>query len=642
MKKLMTSVGGLVLLLLVFIVFNVAAGALFRSTRFDLTENKLYTLSQGTHNILSNLQEPVTLRFYFSKKLADKAPGLVSYAQRVRELLEEYAAKSAGKITLQVADPEPFSETEDEAVRYGLKGVPITQAGEMLYFGLAGTDTTTKQEVIPFFDERREEFLEYDLTKIVYNLSRTDKKVVGLLSSLPLEGNPMQQMMNPNARTEPWAITELLRQTFDVRVLPATSEKLDADLELLVIVHPQNLSQDLLFQIDQFTLKGGKVLAFVDPFCESQEVPQDPQNQLQAMMADRSSNLGPLLGAWGLEMSNDELVGDKETALRVGGQRGAPIEYVLYMGIRKDQGLMNADDLVTSDLETLNILSAGALRKKDGATTTITPLIQSSKSSMKIPKTSIQFGPNPTELLEKFLSSGEQQMLAARIQGPAQTAFPEGKPKQQVADGEAPPPADADQALKESNGPINVIVVADVDMLADRSWVEIMELFGQRMMQPRASNGNFLVNSVDNLSGSNDLISLRSRGRSIRPFDKVIELRRDAESKYRQKEKALEDELAATEKKINDLQAGKDTESALILSPEQEAEIERFRAERVKTRGELRNVKRELNTEIESLKRMLLGVNGFLVALLVLAVGIVVGSILRSRMQQARTSGARS
>lgn len=640
MKRFWMSIGGLVTILVLFVAFNVIANAWLRGGRADLTENKLYTLSKGTVNILGNLEEPITLRFYFSKKLAQQAPGLVTYAERVQQMLEEYRSLAKGKIRLEVADPVPFTEVEDAAVSYGLKGVPASAAGEMLYFGLVGTNTTDGKELIPFFHDEREEFLEYDVTRLIDNLREQKKKVVGVLTGLPLDGNPMARMMNPQASTEPWYVLESLRQSFDVRMIEPTTEKLERDLDLLFVVHPQALSPQTLFEIDQFVLRGGKLVAFLDPYCEAQEVRQDPQNPLQAMMADRSSKLDPLLATWGLEMPAEDLAADKDLALRVGWQNSA-IDYVLWLGLRKDKDVFSKDDVTTSELDNVHLASSGFLRKLDGATTTITPLMETTRNAMRIPKSRVQFGPDPADLLSTYQTGGEKLMLAARVSGNVKTAYPEGRPKMQEGDAEAAPNP-SDEVLKESKGPINMVIVADVDLLSDRMWVRTQNFFGQTVAMTQADNGAFAVNAADNLSGSSDLISLRSRGRSIRPFDKVDELRKEAESKFRQKEKDLEAKLRDAEQKINELQGSKDATSALILSPEQEAEIERFKEERNKTRKDLRAVKADLQKDIEGLKTDLVLVNGLAVPFMIALAGVGVWSVRRKKMIDARTGRAGS
>ncbi len=638
MKRFWMSLGGLATLLVLFVAFNVISNAWLRGGRADLTENKLYTLSKGTENILGHLDEPITLRFYFSKKLAQKAPGLVTYSERVQQMLEEYVTLSKGKIRLEIADPVPFTETEDAAVSYGLKGVQASAAGEMLYFGLVGTNTTDGKELIPFFHDEREEFLEYDVTRLIDNLRTTKKKVVGILTALPLDGNPMARMMNPQASTDPWYVVESLRQGFEVRMIEATTEKLEKDLDLLFVVHPQALSPQTLFEIDQFVLRGGKLVAFLDPYCEAQEVRQDPQNPLQSMMADRSSKLDPLLANWGLEMPAEDLAGDKDLALRVGWQGGA-VDFVLWLGLRKDKDVLSKDDVTTSELDNVHLASSGFLKKKDGATTTITPLMETTRNAMKIPKSRIQFGPDPKDLLTGYQSGGEKLMLAARVTGPVKTAYPEGRPKKQEGDAETPANP-AEEVLQESKGPVNLVVVADVDLLSDRMWVQVQRFLGQSVPMTMADNGAFAVNAADNLSGSSDLISLRSRGRSIRPFDTVDELRKDADAKFRTKEKDLEAKLRDAEQKINELQGSKDETSALILSPEQEAEIERFKEARNSTRKELRTVKADLQKDIEGLKTNLVLINGLAVPVLVALAGIGVWSVRRKKMIEARTGRA--
>ncbi len=637
--KALISWFGLALVLVLFLAFNVLSGTLLTRGRVDLTENKLYTLSQGTKNVLTNLNDPVSLRFYFSKKLAaEQAPGVVSYAQRVRELLEEYVANSRGKITLEVADPEPFSETEEKAAQYGLKGVPATAGGEMLYFGLAGTGAgSSEDQAIEFFQPDKEDSLEYDVTKLVYNLSNPKKKVIGLLTSLPMDGDPMARMMNPRAKPqEPWVALEYLRQTFEVKVIPPAGETLDSDLDVLVIVHPQNLTQGMLYSIDQFVLGGGKVVAFLDAYCALQQVQEDPQNPMKSMMADRSSSLGVLGDAWGIEMSKEDIAADRDLALQIGGAQGQrPAQSIVFLGFKKEKDGLDKSDFTTSQLKTLNVAFAGILSKKEGATTTVTPLIETTKNSMRVEKTKVQFQASPEELLESFHSSGEKLMIAARIHGPAKTAFPEGKPVAVAPSPDAPPPTTT-ESLKESKGPINVIVVSDADMLADELWVRVQNFFGQRVAQPMADNGAFLVNVVDNLSGSNDLISLRSRGRSLRPFDQVVEMRREAEGKFRQKEKDLEAKLKDNDEKIAKLAGNPDQDGTVILTPEIQAELEKRKEERKQTRTELRKVKHDLQSEIDAMKWTLVWRVGFIVPLIILAIGVAVWWVRTNKMKTAR------
>ncbi|MFN0242865.1 MAG: Gldg family protein [Planctomycetota bacterium] len=641
MKNLLSTTG-LVVALVLFVAFNVFANVGLKSARLDLTENKLYTLSDGTKNILANLNEPIRLRFYFSKKLASDAGGVMSFAQRVQELLEEYVANSRGKLTLEVADPEPFSEEEDRAVGYGLQGVPASASGELLYFGLAATNTTDQEEIIPFFQESREESLEYDITKVVYNLSNPKKAVVGLLTSLPMEGNPMARFQNPGAPPQDsWFIVEQLNQMFEVRSVPLSAEQIPEDIGVLMVVHPQGVSPQTLFAIDQFVLRGGKLLAFIDPYCDVQQVQSDPQNPMSAMMANRASDLGPLLAAWGLEMPADVLAGDLDSAARVGYQN-KPVDYIVWLQLAREKDTLSKDDFVTAQLKSMLLATPGVLSKTEGATTTVVPLLTTSPNAMRVPKSSIQFSPDPTALLERFVSGNEKLMVAARVSGPAKTAYPDGKPATESAsDGSVPTEPEA-PVLKESQGPINVIVVADADMLEDRFWTRVQNFFGQRVAMPTSANADFAINALDNLSGSNDLISLRSRGRFNRPFDKVVEIRRQAETSFHQREKELEDKLRDTEAKITELQTQKESASSMIISPEQQRAIERFRDEKLKTRQELRKVQRDMKKDIESLDTRLKMANILLVPALVVLYAVGAAFARSQRKSGPRTDAKRS
>jgi len=646
MKKTLLSTTGLLLALLLFLGFNILAGAGLKSTRIDLTENRLFTLSQGTRNLLSSLQAPIKLRLYFSKKLASDAGGVTGYAQRVQELLEQYVARSKGKITLEVVDPQPYTEEEDQAGGFGLHGVPISAGGELLYFGLVGTNSTDQEEAIPFLDERQEDSLEYDVTRLVYTLSNSKKRVIGLLTKLPMEGNPMARFTNPDAESDPWAIVGEMRKLFEVRTVSPTAEKIDADIDVLMVAHPQGVSPQTLYAVDQYVLGGGKVLAFVDPYCEAQEVRQDPSNPMAAMMANRASDLGPLLGAWGLEMQPDDIAGDRDSAMRV-GFKGVAVDYILYLGLRGDQGTFSKEDFATSKLELVNVATSGVLKKKDGTAAVVTPLMQTSAKSMVVNRSKIMFQPDPTELLQSFVSGNQNLMIAARVSGPAKSAYPDGKPKSDKPEDGAGDAAKKDEkpaeSLKESKE-INVIVVADCDMLTDHFWTRTQNLFGQKLSMPMANNADFVINALDNLSGSNDLISLRSRGRFNRPFDRVAEIRRESDKEFGQKVKELEAKLKDAETRITELQGQKDVQSsALILSPEQQKEVDRFRKDRAKIRKDLRAIKHSRDKDIESLGWWLKFANTLLIPILLVgaAIGLAMGRSRRAKTTRA-TVGPRT
>ncbi len=598
MNKLSASILGLLAVIVLFVSVNVVSGAMLRSARLDLTENKLFTLDEGTRNILRQLEGPIVLRFYYSASMEDEvarvAPGLRDYARRVRELLDEYEARSGGMLELRVIDPEPFSEQEDRAVAAGLQGVPVNSAGELFYLGLVASNDVGDEQVIPFLAPDREVFLEYDLTKAIHTLGPAERARVGVISTLPVFGGSPSPG-RPEAPA-PWYAIESLTQLFEVEEVPATATELPADLDVLVLIHPRGLSESLLFAVDQFVLGGGRVVAFLDPYSEAQQVAQDPNNPLSAAMAERHSDLGPLLGAWGVALDHEKIVADRPNSHRVRHPTtGASIEYVVWLNA--DGELLADDDPITADLQQINIVTAGALKPVDGARSTFTPLLQTSPESMLIDRMQIAFGPDPERLLSGYLSDGERYTLVARVSGEIDTAFPGGRPG--AANGGSEPPAAPARA--SSDGPVNLLLVSDADLLADRWWVRLMSLGNQRIAMPSANNADLLVNAVENLSGSADLISLRSRGRYQRPFDRIAELRRQAEDRHRAEEQRLQARLRETEEAITALQAQQEGVSALILSPEQRAEIERFRAEQDETRKSLREVRLQLRKDIDQL-----------------------------------------
>ena len=624
-----------------FVCVNVIAGHVLRAARIDLTSGRIYTLSEGTARTIAEIQEPVTLRFYYSRRLGNEIPSYGIYAQRVRETLEEYAARAKGKIDLQVIDPEPFSPEEDRAVALGLQGVPLEQGGEKVYFGLAATNSTDDQELIPFFQPERERFLEYDLTKMIHSIARPKKTVVGLVTSLPVEGDFAAALQGQPLR--PYAIVNQLRQLYELRTISTEFDKVEPDVDVLLIIHPQGLSDKTLYAIDQFVLGGGRALVFVDPHSETQQM---HPNRYAPPGGPSDSNLEPLFKAWGVELEPKVVAGDRQAARRVnaGTSRSPmPIDYVAWLQLKGDA--LNHDELVTGDLDQINMGSAGILKPVKDAKTTFVPLIQTSTNSEEIPADKVEGMPDVAGLLDSFKSSGQRYTLAARISGPAQTAFPDGppKPKEEQKSSDAQPsgdgvkkddPAKPDDTpqLKEAKQPINVIVVGDTDILEDRFWAQTSDFFGQQVVVPTASNGDFVANALEALAGGNDLIGLRSRGTTARPFIVVDQIQRAAEAENRANEKALEDKLKATEDKIKDIQQNK--EGAVTLTAEQSQAIENFRGDMLRTRQQLRVVQRALRRDIERLKAEVEFFDIAFIPILVGVVAIVLGLVRINRRKR--------
>ncbi|MFN4312089.1 MAG: Gldg family protein [Ferrovibrio sp.] len=625
-KALLTGTG-LIAAFAVFFAVNIIVNQGLRDTRIDLTEARLYTLSDGTRNVLKAIPEPITLRLFFSDKLATNAPQLKQYGTRVRELLERYVALSNGMLRLEVIDPEPFTEAEDRAVQAGLQGANLP--GGQFYFGLVASNTLDQQQTIPFFQAEKEQFLEYDLTKLIYGLSNPKKPTIGILGSLPLEYGPGGMMAAMRGQSQPYLILDQIKQFFDVKMLDASKpEEIDDKLSVLILAHPKDLSPQSQYAVDQFVLKGGRLIVFADPYSETMAAMPNPMTGQPMPGGDQSSLLPELFKAWGVEVVPGKFVADLALAQRVQTGRSGPaavVDYIPWLAIPGER--LKQDDVVTADLTQINAASMGAIRKLDGATTTLAPLITSSNQAMLMDTSDLQGDPNPQVLAEKFKPTGETYILAARISGPAKTAFPNGAPAAEARQGDKPAeqkPAAAQ--VTESAQPINVLLVTDADLLDDRFWVRSQQMFGQNLYVPIAANADLLVNAIDNMSGSGDLIGLRSRGRSQRPFELIDNMRRQAEQQFLAQQRALEQKLEATQKQLADLQSKAQEQTNALLSAEQQAAMDAFRDDLLNTRRELRGVQRELNRDIESLQLLVKFINIGLMPLLaaLVAVGLAI------------------
>ena len=622
-----------------FFAVNVFSTVAFRSARFDLTEQQIYTLSDGTRNILESIDEPVTLRLYLSKKLATRLPGIKSYTTRVAELLQEYEQAAGGNLHLHVIDPEPFSEEEDRSVGYGLQGVPLDNGNLHFYFGLVGANATGERELIPFFQPEREEFLEYDLTKLIYRLANPTQRVVGLLSTLPLEGGPPMPFMGGQGGTGPWMIMESIRDVMQVTSLDKDVTDIPEDVSVLMVVHPKGLGEPTLYAIDQFVLRGGRALVFVDPHSEADRIPPNPQNPM-GMQGPRNSDLGKVFESWGIELVKGKVAGDLPLAKKVNFQTGSRTfvaDYPIWIDLPPQS--LNAEDVVTAKLPSLTMASAGILKKREGSDVQVTPLVETDERAMQIDASRLTFMPDIQGLLQEYRPEGEKLTLVARLTGKVNTAFPEGRPPVEKSEQSDNPDVENELRehphLAESAEPINVIVVADTDVLQDRFWVQTQQFLGQRIAIPLAANNSFVTNALDNLTGSHDLISVRNRGSSSRPFTLVRAIQQEAEQRFRQKEQALQQRLKDTERKIQELQNKKEDQTTVILSAEQQAALDGFRQELVATRKELRSVQHELQKNIESLEGIVKFLNVGFMPLVVVVGGLLISAYHVRRRQRA-------
>ncbi|MDX1540922.1 MAG: Gldg family protein, partial [Geminicoccaceae bacterium] len=583
------------------------------NVRADLTEYNVYTLSEGTEATLQAIDEPIDLRFYYSSLLDELGPYFSTHAQRIDELLETYAELSDGKIRVERLDPEPFSPEEDLAVAEGLQGLPLGDDGSEAYFGLAGRNLTDDIEVLPLLAPERADLLEYDLTRIIYDLANPEKPVVAVLGDLPLMGSQANQW-------QAWLVLDAMFQFFEVRFLGGAHERIDDDVDVLMLAQPKKLDQQSLYAIDQFVMRGGPVMALLDPVAEAMDAAPNPF----AGADDPIALMKPLLDAWGVEMAPGRWIGDVRTAQRVQAEvrgRQTIVPYLPWLTL--DRPRVAEGDPVTAELERITLASAGALAAREGAATSFEPLLTSSPEAMAFEASLLAGPPDPEQLLRRFEPRGESFVLAARVSGEVGTAFPDG------------PPEEADATLAENHrseaeGPLNLILIGDTDLLADQSWVRTQALAGQEVVLPVAHNADFTVNALDHLAGSQALIELRGRGLSVRPFEVVERMEQEAELRFRAKEQELLQSIDATAEKIRVLQE-EEQQGGVILTGEQQAEIDRFRTEMIRLRQELRSVQRSLREEVEALAFWIRVINIWAIPILIGLVALGLAVFRRTR-----------
>lgn len=611
-----------------FLSVNIISQTLFGSARLDVTEGRVYTLSEETLPVFRDIQEPIIVRIYFSQALAEASPRHAVYYQRIRDLLSQYSALSGGMLQIQYFDPEPFSDVEDRAVGFGLQAVPLGNLNEVGYFGLAATNSTDDQEVVPFFNLERESFIEYDLTKLVYTLSNPDQPKIGLITSLPVDGGMTPGMGGMGGTpTPPWQIMTQMRDFFEVERLDMEIDEIGEDIDVLVLAQPDGLSEGAAYTIDQWVLAGGKVMVFIDPNLESGN---NPAGGMPGGAGDLEY-AKKLIEAWGLSLEDGVIAGDLRAAVRVNtaaGGRPVISDYPAWMNLQADA--LNAEDAITGDLKNVTLATAGVLSVVPDSGLDVRPLIQTGSESQKIAAEDVVGLPDVVALFREFEPSGERLLLAARVTGQTSTAFPDGPPEMP----DNPMAEDEDETeppvhLTESTTPIQVVVASDADMLADRFWVQVSNFFGQSLLVPTADNAAFLINALENLTGTPALSSLRGRGQVDRPFTVVEELRLAAEQNFRAKETELLERLEALQSDIDAIEVQQDGEGQALISDEDQRAIMNYRAEILSTRQELREVQRALREDIDQLE-------GFTKFVNIAGVPIVFGVLMLAIMMWRR------
>jgi len=698
-KRRTLAIGAVVLAAVILLSINLIATNGLRDARFDLTKERLFTISEGTRKALRAIDEPIDVRVYFSKKLGEAAPTYAKSFERVRTMLDQYSEIARGKLRVSYFDPEPFSDAEERAVAAGLKGVRLNQEGETGYFGIAGTNSTDTEANLPFLTTDRERFLEYDVTKLIVTLASQRKATVGLISGIPMEGSPGNPMLGQPPRQGPLML-EHIREFFEVKPIAKDAKEIPSDIGVLMVVQPEGLAPETAYAIDQFALSGGKVLAFVDPVAEMSR-----QSNPMFMMMQGPPDLaefGKLLKAWGVEFDATKVAGDIERARRVqfgSGPNAKVASYVMWLGLKR--GDLDEKDVLAGNIQEMNFASPGFLTKAPDATTQFSPVVRTSAAAMQIPAESVSMMPDPTALLRNYKPGGTPLTIAARISGEAKSAFPNGAPPPaadkdkaaekapekaapkapdnkavdkadkkaaaaaakvdkaadkkadaapapkaadakapdakagdtKAADAKAPPAAPGRPYV--ASGKINVVVVADTDFLQDQFWLDVRDLLGQQVAVPSAHNGAFVLAALENLTGSDALISLRACGVADRPFELVNALRREAEVRYLSSEQALTARLTELRTKLAGLQKEGSGGEELVLSDKDKQEIEKFRGDLVSTQHELRLVKRELRKDIDRLDGVL---KFFNIAAVPLLIGFAsVGWAYRRRRTAAPT-----
>ena len=605
---------------LMFFVILVSSKFL-TGARLDLSENGLYSLSEGTERILKSLEQPVTLTLFFSDKATSQLPALRTYQQRVEELIEEYVNLSDGKLVFEKVDPEPFSEAEDEAALAGLQGVPVGARGDVVYFGLRIKNETGAEEIIPFMQPDREAYLEYELTKLISSLSKTSLPKVGVYSGIDIQGG-FDYMTRQS--TPPWTVLDFIQQGFQLEWIDDNATEI-TDIDVLLLIGPQNLSEKLKFAVDQYVMGGGRTIVFLDPYIETMAAQG-------GMPSVQRSDLADLLAGWGVKLREEMFVTDFANSMVVGvGQSRNPVRHIGLLSINPQDSVGGeGQDITVHGLESMNWSSAGILDLIEGSQVQLTPLVLTSDQAQPRKTELLTQLADPQTLMDEFAPTGERYVLAAKITGKAKTAFPEGIKFQEetVIEGESNSESEESEAKTEKidvsisaknleTDSLRLMVVTDTDVLSDRLWVQVQNFFGQQIVSPWADNGSFLVNAIENFSGHPDLIEIRSQGRFNRPFEKVEALRLDAEARFLEQQKRLEEELDATESKLLELEKLRGDSDGAMFSDEQAAELEKFQSEKLKIRKQLRDVQHQLDQDIEALGTQLKLINIFLVPSLI-------------------------
>ncbi len=588
----------------VFLFFNLIIGKILINTKLDLTSDNLFTVSENTTSIIRGLNEPINIKLFFSNSLSKELVQIRDYEKRVRELLLDYVNISEGNIALEIIDPKPFTDQEDLANIYGIQGLQLNEEGERFYFGAVISNSVDETTIIPFFELAREQFLEYDLTKTIYNLANTSKPNIGLISGLPLVGR-VNNIQGRAQYEEPYYVYTKIKEFFNVVDLTLDFKEIPSDIDQLLVIHPKELSDQSLYAIDQFVMSGKGVTFFIDPFSEADNNLSKPEGESKPP----HSNLSRVFTKWGFDIKPGMIVGDAINGRKV--SLGNPnnqkiVTYILWLAIQEN--LLSKKDIITANLDYIFLKSAGSIESLNtNNSLKIEPLISTSKEAMLLERYKMQFRADPEQLLKDFLSQDKSYILGARIKGDFESVFTKD---------EANKLGKSDRYINKTNN-ANILLYADTDLLEDNTWVSKQDMFGRNSATPIADNGRLVINSIESMSGGKNLISLRGRGVSNRPFLVVENLQKKAELLFREKEISLQSQLQETEEKIKEIQKNSSASDQNNLSERNKA-IEEFQNKIYFIRKELREVQRQLNSDIDKLESNIMIVNIWLMPIIVI------------------------
>ena len=626
-ETLLYSAIGVGAMLLIVVAVNLIATAL--KSRLDLTQGKIYTLSDGTKNILKKLDSPVEIRFYYSSKEARMPSQLKTYARRVEDLLNEFRQASHGNVEIKKYDPEPDSDAEDLANLDGVEG-KMLPTGEKIYLGLA-VSLDPQKAALPFLPLDREKLLEYDISRAISQVFSTNKPVIGVMTPLPIMGaamNPMMMRMGQQGQ-DAWAFITELKRDFEVKTVPMEAEKIDDDIKVLLAIHPKDIKDSAQYAIDQFVMRGGKLIACLDPMSLADQ--QKQQNPMMPAMPGGASNLDKLLKSWGLTFETSKVVADMNFARKL-QTRGNQTEIVPTLLFLAGEGI-NKDDVVTSQTDEILFVFPGVFTGTPVSGLKQTVLLKTSKQSQLVEPFLANM--SPSKIVDDFKASDTQYNLAVRLEGKFKTAFPEGKPEAPKTGDEkkddAKPEDKAKDTLKETKGDNAVLLIGDTDWLSDQFSVQIQNFFGQKIIQPRNSNLALVQNVVEQFSGDQNLIGVRSRATLNRPFTVVQKMQAEANARYQAEIAKLQKEVEEVNQKVNELQGKKEAGQRFVLSKEQQEEIEKFKQKRADANKKLKSVRRSLQVDIDSLQNRLKWTNILAVPVAVVVIGLVLAGVRKNK-----------